>query len=225
MTSKQIATKYLAPKISDPAMIFKDQKTFQLVFEWAKDSAREFFETQPSKMSSVSYVDDAAPFVDKYLISRALKIYEKAMETQNGLSEKLSSSETTVAWVIDRWINTFINLTSDPKYKDYINISKIKVPYIEEECFEFSDIEDVIEFEKLQKLPREQIKEALKLVWEDSYLDSSFNIDDMKELCQKFQLSLFDVFGYEPSEVPILGKKLDQYGNDQLFLQFDEGSM
>ena len=50
MTSKQIAVEYLAPKIDDPAMIFKNINIFKSILPWAKDSAKEFFETQTSKM-------------------------------------------------------------------------------------------------------------------------------------------------------------------------------
>jgi hypothetical protein len=64
MHSKQIAVEYLAPKISNPAMIFKDINIFKSILPWAKDSAKEFFETQTSKMFLTSYVDDVAPIVD-----------------------------------------------------------------------------------------------------------------------------------------------------------------
>ena len=162
MHSKQIAVEYLAPKISNPAMIFKDINIFKSILPWAKDSAKEFFETQTSKMFLTSYVDDVAPIVDEYLINRATKMYEKAIKSQNKLFSNLCSSQKTVAWIIDRWINTFINLTSNPAYKDYIDISKIKIAFNDEISTTHSNIEDILEFEKLQKLPKEQIIKALE---------------------------------------------------------------
>jgi hypothetical protein len=58
INSKKIAIKYLAPKIIDPAMIFKDMNIFKSILPWAKDSAKEFFEIQTSKMFLTSYVDN-----------------------------------------------------------------------------------------------------------------------------------------------------------------------
>ncbi len=184
MHSKQIAVEYLAQKISNPAMIFKDINIFKSILPWARDSAKEFFETQTSKMFLTSYVDDVAPVVDEYLINRATKMYEKAIKSQNKLFSNLCSSQKTVAWIIDRWINTFINLTSNPAYKEYIDISKIKIAFNDEISATHSNIEDILEFEKLQKLPKEQIIKALKFIWEDGYFDSSLDKEDIEYLCK-----------------------------------------
>jgi len=95
---------------------------------------------------------------------------------------------------IDRWINTFINLTSNPAYKEYIDISKIKIAFNDDISTTHSNIEDILEFENLQKLPKEQIIKALKFIWEDGYFDSSLDKEDIEELCKKFDLSVKDVF-------------------------------
>lgn len=129
MRSKQIAVTYLAPKIKNPAIIFLDLNLFRSILPWAKDSARELFATQKPKMFLVQYIDDVAPIVDTYLSNRAYKMYNRALKTQNKLFTNLRSSEQTIAWIIDRWINTFINLTTNRNYKDYIDITKIKIPY------------------------------------------------------------------------------------------------
>ena len=185
MNSKQIAVKYLAPRIKDPTMIFRDIKIFQTILPWAKDSAKELFQTQPSKMFLISYIDDVAPIVDEYLINRATKMYEKAIRTENKLFSNLCSSEKTVAWIIDRWINTFINLTSNPNYKDYIDISKIKIAF-DEISTSHTNLEEILEFEKLQKLSKEQIIKALRFIWKEGYFESSLDVEDIEELCQKF---------------------------------------
>ena len=195
MKSKQIAIKYLAPKISDPPMIFKDINIFKSILPWAKDSAEEFFETQTSKMFLTSYIDDVSPIVDQYLINRVTKMYEKAIKSQNKLFSNLCSSQKTVAWIIDRWINIFINLTSNPAYKDYIDISKIKIVFNDEINTIHSNIEDIMELENLQKLPKKQIINALKFIWEDRYFDNSLDKEDIEELCEKFDVSIKDVFG------------------------------
>lgn len=78
MYSNQIAIKYLAPKLNDPKEIFLNEEIFELVLFWARESAREFFATQITKMFLVHYVDDIGPIVDEYLFSRAKKIYKDA---------------------------------------------------------------------------------------------------------------------------------------------------
>ncbi len=221
MTSKQIAVEYLAPKIDDPAMIFKNINIFKSILPWAKDSAKEFFETQTSKMFLASYVDDVASIVDEYLTNRAIKMYEKAIKSQNKLFSNLCSSKKTVAWIIDRWINTFINLTSNPAYKEYIDISKIKIAFNDEISTTYSNVEDILEFEKLQKLPKEQIIKALKFIWEDRYFDNSLEKEDIEELCKKFDLSIKDVFGTDDLVKLNLKKEQTQSGQVQLMMVFD----
>ena len=220
MTSKQIAVEYLAPKISNPAMIFKDINILKSILPWAKDSAKELFETQTSKMFLTSYIDDVAPIVDEYLINRATKMYEKAIKSQNKLFSNLCSSQKTVAWIIDRWVNTFINLTSNPAYKEYIDISKIKIAFNDEISTTHSNIEDILEFEKLQKLPKEQIIKALKLIWEEGYFDSSLDVEDIEELCQKFDLNIKDIFGTNDLVKLYLKKEQTESGHSQLVLVF-----
>lgn len=221
MHSKQIALTYLAPKISSPTMIFKDSNIFKSILPWAKDSAKEFFATQASKRFLVSYIDDVAPIVDEYLTSRTTKMYDRAIRSKNKLYKSLNSSEKTVAWIIDRWINTFINLTSNPAYKDYIDISKIKIAFIDEISTSDSSLDSVLEFEKLQKLPKEQIKNALKLVWRESYFDNSLDEEDIEGLCRQFDLSIKDVFGTSDLVKLSFKKEQAKSGNFQLVFAFE----
>lgn len=220
MHSKQIAVEYLAPKISNPAMIFKDINILKSILPWAKDSAKELFETQTSKMFLTSYIDDVAPIVDEYLINRATKMYEKAIKSQNKLFSNLCSSQKTVAWIIDRWINTFTNLTSNPAYRDYIDISKIQISFYDEISAIDSNIEDIVEFEKLQKLPKKQIIKALRLIWENGYFDNSLNVEDIEDLCKKFDLNIKDVFGTDDLVKLNLKKERTESGHSQLVLVF-----
>ncbi len=220
MNSKQIAVEYLAPKISNPAMIFKDIDILKSILPWAKDSAKEFFNTQPSKMFLTLYVDDIAPIVDGYITNRATEMYEKAIKSQNKLFSNLCSSQKTVAWIIDRWINTFINLTSNPNYKEYIDISKIKITFYNEISTPNSNLEDILEFEKLQKLPQKQIIKALAEIWQEAIYDFEFDIDDFEELCQKFNLNSMNVLGKDNLVKLNLRKEQTESGNSQLVLVF-----
>ena len=220
MHSKQIAVEYLASKISNPAMIFKDTNIFKSILPFARDSAKEFFETQTSKMFLTSYVDDVGHVVDEYMLTRKEKMYKKALITKNKLFSNLCSSQKTVSWLIDRWINVFINLTTNRNYRDYIDISKIKIAFNDEISTTHSNIEDILEFEKLQKLPKEQIIKALKFIWEDGYFDNSLDKDDIDELCKKFDLSIKDVFGTDDLVKLNLKKEQAENGNSQLVIIF-----
>ncbi len=220
MKSKQIAIEYLAPKISDPTMIFKDINIFKSILPWAKDSAREFFETQKSKMFLTQYVDDIAPIVDEYLISRVNKMYKKAIKSQNKLFTNLCSSEKTVAWIIDRWINVFVNLSWNSRYKNHVDLSKIKFDFNHEMDFTHNSLEDILEFEKLQKFPKNEIIEALKFIWEDGYFDHTLDSEDIDYLCKKFDLTIKDVFGTDDLVKLYLKKEQTESGNSQLVLVF-----
>ena len=220
MNSKKIAVEYLASKISNPAMIFKDTNIFKSILPFARDSAKEFFETQTSKMFLTSYVDDVGHVVDEYMLTRKEKMYKKALITKNKLFSNLCSSQKTVSWLIDRWINVFINLTTNRNYRDYIDISKIKIAFNDEISTTHSNIEDILEFEKLQKLPKEQIIKALQFIWEDGYFDNSLDKDDIDELCKKFDLSIKDVFGTDDLVKLNLKKEQAENGNSQLVIIF-----
>ena len=77
-----------------------------------------------------------------------------------------------------------------------------------------------MEFEKLQKLPKEQIIKALKFIWEDGYFDNSLDKDDIDELCKKFDLSIKDVFGTDDLVKLNLKKEQAENGNSQLVIIF-----
>lgn len=220
MHSKQIAIEYLAPKISDPTMIFKDINIFKSILPWAKDSARELFATEKSKMFLTQYIDDIAPIVDEYLISKVNKMYKKAMKSQNKLFTNLCSSEKTVAWIIDRWINVFVNLSWDSRYKNHVDLSKIKFYFNNEIDFTHNSLEDILEFEKLQKFPKNEIIKALKFIWEDGYFDYTLDSEDIDYLCKKFDLTIKDVFGTDDLVKLNLKKEQTESGHSQLVLFF-----
>lgn len=220
MNSKQIAIKYIAPKIEDPKMIFFDIKILESILFWARHSTREFFSTQPSKMFLIHYVDDIGPIVEEYLFCRAKKMYKDAMKKKNSLFNSLYSSEKVIEWIISRYINLFVSLSTNVKYKNYIDIYKLKLSFHDEMISNNNDIEDILEFEKLQKLPKEQIIKALKSIWEDGYFDNSLDKEDIEELSKKFNLNFKDIF--ETCELVKLNLEKVQIknGNAQLVLVF-----
>ena len=218
MNSKQIAIKYIAEKIDDTRMIFADLEIFKLVLSWARDCAREFFSTQQSKMFLIHYIDDVALIVDEYLIDRANKMYQNALKKRNKLFLSLSSSEETISWLIDRWINTFLNLTNE-KYLNFVDITKI-ISFDQDAAFYTSNVEEEIEFEKLKRLPPEQIIKALKKVWIDAIYDIEFDYQDFNQLCCQFGFNANEVVGSHAFEEPQLTKYQVEIGQYQLKLLF-----
>ncbi len=220
MNSKQIAIQYLAPKIKDSKTIFFDLEIFKSVLCWARDSAREFFATQQSKMFLLHYIDDIAPVVDEYLISRANKMYKNALKKRNKLFWSLDSREKVIEWIINRYINIFVSISTNKKYKEYTDITKIRIHFDQDIAFYSSDIEEEIEFEKLKKMPKKLIKKALKKVWEDSKYDLDFDYLDFEELCCEFEFDANEVVGSQTFEEPKFFKHQVNNKHYQLELLF-----
>ncbi len=220
MNSKEIAIKYLAPKIEDPKKIFWDLEIFKSVLLWARDCAREFFFTQSTKMFLVYYVDDLAPVVDEYLIARTTKMYKDAVKKKNTLFNSFCSSEKVIEWIINRYINIFVSISTNKKYKEYTDITKIRIRFDQDIAFYSSDIEEEIEFEKLKKLPKESIKKALEKVWEDSKYDLDFDYLDFEELCCEFEFDANEVVGSHAFEEPKFSKYQVSNKHYQLELLF-----
>lgn len=220
MTSKQLAVKYIGKKIDNSEYIFKNIEIFKTILVWARDSAREYFSTQKSKLFLVDYVDDIAPIVDEYMLLRVEKMYSNAIKSKNRLFENLCSSEKTISWLIDRWINIFINITSNDKYKDFVDISKIKMNFDDDIYANSINIDDDIEFEKAKKLPKEEKIKLLKEVWKDAIYDD-FDEQDMQYLVEKLNLKLDEVFENKGDLEKLNLRKIQvENGHSQLVLLF-----
>ncbi len=84
-------------------------------------------------------------------------------------------------------VKYFYNLTSNHRYRDFIDISKIRESYEETLInYELQTVENDLEIERINKLDIKIIKEALKKVWKDSIGDINFDILDFQDLCFKF---------------------------------------
>ena len=220
MNSKQIAIKYIGQKINNPKIIFEDLNIFKSILFFSRDAAREYFSTQSSKYFLVDYIDDVAPVVDEYMLVRVEKMYKKAFKTQNRLFENLCSSETTISWLIDRWINVFINLTTNRNYRDYIDISKIKMNFCEDIDASELNIDDILELERVNKFSKKEKIKLLKEVWKEARYDD-FDEQDMLYLAEKLGLKLNEVFDNCGDLIKLnLKKEQDESGNSQLVIVF-----
>lgn len=220
MNSKKIAVKYIGKKIKNSESIFKDVEVFKSILPWCRDVAREYLATQTAKYFLVHYIDDVAHVVDEYMLVRVEKMYKKAFKTQNRLFENLCSSETTISWLIDRWINVFINLTTNRNYRDYIDISKIKMNFSEDIDTNELNIDDILELERVNKFSKKEKIKFLKEVWKDAKYDD-FDVEDMKYLCNKLDLTLDEVFDDKGDLIKLnLRKEQAENGNSQLVIIF-----
>lgn len=84
------------------------------------------------------------------------------------------------------------------------------------------DIDDEIELENLQKKDKLIIKNGLKKVWADSKFDADFDLQDLKDLCFKYNINLYDVIDEKELELPNLGTYKLESGLKQGFFCFDE---
>lgn len=221
MRAKKIAEELLARQIKISKNILLDINISSEVLFWARESAREYFSSEVNKLFLVSYIDDVAPIVDEYIINKSNKMYEKAIKSQNKLFQNLYSNEKTISWIIDRWINTFLNLTTNPNYRDYIDIKNLKVEFIDEN-YGFNDdkLELGIEFEKVKKLSKKEKIKLLKEVWKEARYDD-FDEQDMLYLAEKLGLKLNEVFDNCGDLIKLnLKKEQDESGNSQLVIVF-----
>ncbi|MDN5051594.1 hypothetical protein [Aliarcobacter butzleri] len=221
MRAKKIAEELLARQIKISKNILLDINILSEVLFWARESAREYFSSEVNKLFLVSYIDDVAPIVDEYIINKSNKMYEKAIKSQNKLFQNLYSNEKTISWIIDRWINTFLNLTTNSNYRDYIDIKNLKVEFIDEN-YGFNDdkLELGIEFEKVKKLSKKEKIKLLKEVWKEARYDD-FDERDMLYLAEKLGLKLNEVFDNCGDLIKLnLKKEQDESGNSQLVIVF-----
>ncbi|MCT7582310.1 hypothetical protein [Aliarcobacter butzleri] len=217
MNSKQIAMYYIGKQVTDPKDVFLNEKLFKDVIFWARESAKELLNTQNNKRFLISLIDEIGTIVDGYMNIRRLKMFNKKFKKNNKYS-----GEEIISFIIYRWLNVFYNLTSNNKYRDFIDISKIRESYDEETIidYELQTVENELEIERINKLDIKIIKEALKKVWEDSIGDMDFDILDFQDLCFKFGFSPMDILIYDPWIVPKMSKQATNNSNYQLVLVF-----
>lgn len=218
MNSKQIAMYYIGKQVTDPKDIFLNEKLFKDVIFWARESAKELLNTQNNKRFLLNYIDDIGSIIDEYMNIRRLKMFYKKFKKKNKYS-----GEEIISFIICRWLNVFYNLTSNSRYRDFIDISKIRESYEETHIdYALQKVENDIEIERINKLDRKIIQGALKKVWEDSIGDIDFDIIDFQNLCYKFGFRPMDILIYDPWIVPQMSKQAINNSNYQLFIVFND---
>ena len=83
------------------------------------------------------------------------------------------------------------------------------------------NIDTEIELENLENTNKDILKQGLKKVWEDSKFDADFDLQDLKDLCLKYNVNLYDVIDEIELELPNLGTYELDSGLKQGFFVFD----
>jgi len=211
MNTKQLTILILKSKVQYINEVF-EQKIYEVILEFSHDAAKEFFVSQHGKRFLASRVDDVAYIVDQNMQKNKVKMHHK-------VSKKFGKNdvESTIAWLIDRWINTFINLTTNSNYRDYFDLSNI-VDYDDNLIFAESETIDLY-VDDIKKFSRYEIKNALKVVWQDALFDCDFDLYDFKELCEKYNFKTIDILSYELEEK--IKIKIEKNENNHKQMMFD----
>ena len=126
----------------------------------------------------------------------------------------------SLRWFRNRLLNNMQNANNlkhsfafkPPKFSDFedYNISK---DY---------DLDLELEIEEIEKFDKETIKKALKKVWKEAKFDPDFNFDDLKDLCNKYKINLYDIIDKEELKAPRIGFFKKENGLKQGYFIFDE---
>ncbi|MBD3843639.1 MAG: hypothetical protein IE909_17525 [Campylobacterales bacterium] len=126
--------------------------------------------------------------------------------------------ENAVKWLLARILNNMKNATTNPNYKTYCCPDFRE---IHESITSSRDDYQEIEIElELSKIGKNEIKNGLKLVWENAITDMDFDLQDFEVLCSKYGFKVKEVLGYDPYEFPVLKSEPTENGHSQLVLFF-----
>jgi hypothetical protein len=159
-----------------------------------------------------------------YIFNESAKILKNQLEKKHlhGIQNFYSSANLNVAvsWMIARLINNMKNISTNPKYKDFISV-KFVHGYKNFHHLEL-DIDTRTMIDELHHLPMDKIKRGLKKVYEKNQLYQDFDLEDFESLCNQFSINCIDIIGYDPRERPKVKAELTKSGNSQLILFFDD---
>ncbi|MFA5501896.1 MAG: hypothetical protein WC253_04580 [Sulfurovaceae bacterium] len=215
MKTKQLIIKLLSSKVKSSNEIFENENIFTIILEFSRDAAKELFARQHHRRFLISRVDDVAYIVDQNMQKNKVKMHQKISKKY-----KKKDVESTIAWLIDRWINTFVNLTTNPNYRDYFDFTNI-VDYDDNLIFADEDNDDHF-VEDIEKFSKDEIKKALKVVWQDALFDSDFDAQDFSELCEKYNFSTFDILSYHLEEKIKIKIETNENQHQQMMFDFGE---
>jgi len=131
-----------------------------------------------------------------------------------------SNLRNCLKWFRNRLINNMEN-ANDLKHK-FAFVAPSFTAYEDYNISKTYDIDKEIELENLLKMDKETIKQGLRKVWESGKFDEDFDFLDLKDLCYKYKIDLYDVIDKRELELPNIGSYELKSGKRQTFLMLDE---
>ena len=122
MNSKEIAINFLSNKALNGISIFEDSQLFGEVLFWSRESAFELLSRQVGRSYLASKVYEVGSVVDKYMLDRSAKMLKRGLANKNGLYTRLQSSGMTIQWLMQRWLNIYMNLVTNENYKEHCDV-------------------------------------------------------------------------------------------------------
>jgi len=122
-------------------------------------------------------------------------------------------------WLQSRILNN-MRLAANLKHKFAFEAPKFGA-FEDYNISKYYDIDTEIEIENLQKMNKNELIKGLRRVWEEDKYDEDFDLQDLKDLCLKFDISLYDVISKKELELPNIGNFKLGNGKKQTFLIFD----
>ncbi len=160
-------------------------------------------------------------FCELYSSARSYTL-NSVLKQSKSFKEVLRTKNTKkiLEWIFERQCSNLLNCATDPAYRGYQ-----PTPFVVnfDNCYQkMSNNEEEIEKEILQeeikKLPKEKIIEALKKVWEEAKYTEGFDAKDIKELCEKYDINIYDVISRQEFQAPNIVKKTDpKTGREYLY--------
>lgn len=125
MRIDKIIIPLIEKKITDPIKIFEDEELFKEILFWSRECNRERLHRHTRQKDLANKIDDIGPVVDKYLRDVRLKMLTSGKKGKNNLSYKLSSTRLTFIWIMQRWGNVLLNISTNRNYKSFIDVRSI----------------------------------------------------------------------------------------------------
>jgi len=164
-TTIEIITSSYIKRITKSSEIFTNIETFDELLFWSRECNRERLHYTQQELSYK--IDDIGSEVDRYLIKRRLKMLVNGQKGKNSLFFKLENIEDTIAWLVARWGNVFLNLATNSKYKNYIDVGRIglvldaNMSHTEDALTFIINEEEKIEYARKQKMRNKKCNNSL----------------------------------------------------------------
>lgn len=194
--------------ISKDNLIVELQSPESWIYELMRDDAISLF------LNTGGYINKKFSTDDLYTLG--VNITAKQISKRCFFS-KIEDYDLILKKTKSRVVNNIRNYFSPLRKVNYKNMNQ-HLYFTEEHTESFEEILDELD---LQKVDKETIKVGLAKVWQDSMTDTTFDIIDFEELCERFQLKSNEVLGYDPYAIPLMAKKSCNNGNYQLILIFE----